>query len=134
MLLLAPMRAAAVLHRPVEPGVAGRRTASRAGLLAPDLLRSLADPTLEELLPAQPEPAPVPELRRAALILAKLGRLLPAVLAARCVPTSHADNGEVRPVQRAGSRSDGLSGAAAAGLRQIASARVPLENADRTRG
>ena len=64
VLLLAPMRAAAVLHRPVEQG--SPVVALRLGgeLLAPEPLRGLADPTVEELLPAQPEPAPVPELGR----------------------------------------------------------------------
>ena len=43
----------------------------------------LADPTVEELLPAQPETgAGARTWRRRRLILAKLGRLLPAVLAA----------------------------------------------------
>ena len=46
----------------------------------------LADPTVEQFLPAQPEPAPAPDLAPPALILAKLARLLPAVLAAPLRP------------------------------------------------
>src|SRR5689334_17231387 len=60
VLLLAPMRAAAVLHRPVEQGQAAVAVHLSAELLAPGPLRGLADPTVEELLPVQPEPAPVP--------------------------------------------------------------------------
>src|ERR1700722_10344383 len=81
VLLLAPVRAAAVLHRPLEQGVPAVALRLSTDLLAPGPLRGLADPTVEELLPAQPEPAPVPELAQSALILAKLARLLPAVLA-----------------------------------------------------
>ena len=90
MLLLAPVRAAAVLHRPLEQGFAGVALRLTADLLAPAPLRGLADPTVEELLPAQPEPAPVPELAQPALTLAKLGRLLPAVLAAPLPPDARA--------------------------------------------
>ena len=57
-LLLAPMRAAAVLHRPVEPGRRSSHWRLGAELLAPEPLRGLADPTVEEVLPAQPEPVP----------------------------------------------------------------------------
>jgi GTP cyclohydrolase II len=130
VLLLAPMRAAAVLHRAVEPGSPVVALHIGSELLAPGPLRGLADPTIEEVLPAQPEPAPVPELAQAALILAKLGRLLPAVLAAPVRPDVAAD------AERLGllsvSAADLLSypAAAAAGLRQIAAARVPLENAE----
>src|SRR6185503_2476608 len=80
VLLLAPVRAAAVLHRPLEHDLAVVALQLSAELLAPEPLRRLADPTIEQLLPAQPEPAPVPELALPALNLAKLGRLLPAVL------------------------------------------------------
>ena len=57
VLLLAPMRAAAVLHRPVEQGSPVVALHISSELLAPEPLRGLADPTVEELLPAQPEPA-----------------------------------------------------------------------------
>ena len=91
VLLLAPVRAAAVLHRPVEPGTQAMALRLGEELVAPESLRGLADPTVEELLPAQPEPAPVPALASAALILAKLARLLPAVLAAPLAPRAGED-------------------------------------------
>jgi GTP cyclohydrolase II len=130
VLLLAAMRAAAVLHRPVEQA-GGPVVALRLGkeLLAPEPLRGLADPTVEELLPARPEQATVPPLAPAALILAKLARLLPAVLAAPLGPRAEA---EARRLGLFAVPADDLMRyptAAAAGLRQIASARVPLENA-----
>jgi GTP cyclohydrolase II len=129
ILLLAPVRAAAVLRRPLEQGTAAVALRLSTELLAPGPLRGLADPTVEELLPAQPEAAPVPELAPFALILAKLARLLPAVLAAPIAP--HAAAGALRLGLLSIPAADLASYpvAAADGLRQIASARVPLENA-----
>jgi GTP cyclohydrolase II len=133
VLLLAPMRAAAVLHRPVEQGSPVVALVLSGELLAPETLRGMADPTVEGLLPAQPEPAPVPELAPAALILAKLGRLLPAVLAApvRADIDAAADMFGLFTVPAADLMA--YPAAAAAGMRQIASARVPLENAPDSR-
>jgi GTP cyclohydrolase II len=129
VLLLAAMRAAAVLHRPVEQGA--RIVALKLGkeLLAPEPLRGLADPTVEELLPADPEEAPVPGLAAAALILAKLARLLPAVLAAPLAPTAEDQARQLDLLVVPAADLLNYPNAAAASLRQIASARVPLENA-----
>ena len=81
VLLLAPVRAAAVLRRPVEPGRPA--IALRAGgLFEPALLRGLADPTARQILRDPPELEPAPDLAAAALALAKIARLLPAMLAA----------------------------------------------------
>jgi GTP cyclohydrolase II len=129
VLLLAPVRAAAVLHRPLEQDLAVVALQLSIELLAPEPLRVLADPTIEQLLPGQPAPAPVPELALPALSLAKLGRLLPAVLAA---PVRADAAAEVARLGLFSLRAGDLAGypvAAASGLRQIASARVPLENA-----
>jgi GTP cyclohydrolase II len=99
-------------------------------LLATRPLLSLADPTVEQLLPAQPEPvADRPEGAGAAVALAKLARLLPAVLVsrlrqgglssarARGLLTVHIDDILAYP------------DASAAGLTRVAEARVPLEGA-----
>jgi GTP cyclohydrolase II len=81
VLLLAPSRAAAILHR------AAREFAGPVGLRLPEgavslvAIRSLADPTQEHVTAGQL--APAPHHGNAALILAKLARLLPALLAAR---------------------------------------------------
>src|SRR4051794_18590091 len=91
VLLLAPVRAAAVLHRPLEQGTPAVALRLTTDLLAPGPLRGLADPTVDELLPTQPEAAPVPDLAPAALVLAKLARLLPAVLAAPIASSAEAE-------------------------------------------
>jgi GTP cyclohydrolase II len=129
VLVLAPMRAAAVLHRPVEQGSAAVAVHLGSDLLAPGPLRGLADPTVEELLPSQPEPGPVPELAQQALVLAKLGRLLPAVLAAPARPDAESVTKRLDLLSVPAADLTAYPVAAAVGLRQIASARVPLENA-----
>jgi GTP cyclohydrolase II len=129
VLLLARMRAAAVLHQPAEGGSPVVALSLSGELLTPELLRCLADPTVEGLLPTQPEPAPVPDLAGAALILAKLGRLLPAVLAAPARPDVGSDLARFGLFSVPAADLMAYPVAAAAGLRQIASAHVPLENA-----
>lgn len=81
VLLLAASRAAAVLNRalPEPAAVAALRLASP--LIDLETLRRLADPTLEQILPAL-EMVTAPETAEAALGLAKLARLLPAVIVA----------------------------------------------------
>jgi len=137
VLLLAPLRAAAVLQRPVAappPGDAdGRKmeegvVALRPGpaLLEPAALRRLADPVAERLLPELPELVPPPALAPAALALAKLGRLLPALVAAPARATAVAQLGLLSvPAE------DVLAypATAATTLARVAEARVPLEDA-----
>ena len=129
VLILAPMRAAAVLHRPLDPGTQAVALRLSSELLVPGLLRGLADPTVEELLPTEPEAAPAPALAPAALILAKLARLLPAVLAAPAAAHAQADAARLGLLGIPAADLAGYPLAAAEGLRQVASARVPLENA-----
>ena len=80
-LLLARPRASALLGRPVEVPI--KAFALSPALLDPTFLKSLADPTAEQMLPEEPLLAPVPALAEAAIRLSKLSRLLPAVIAAR---------------------------------------------------
>jgi GTP cyclohydrolase II len=126
VLLLAPTRAAAVLRRPV--GQAGGPPVALAlppPLLAAEPLARLADPTLEQTLPATPEPTEAPAAAPAALALAKLARLLPAVLAAPMAPGAEADPpAGVLGVPAA----DVLAyrPSAAASLRRLTEAQVPL--------
>lgn len=136
VLLLAPVRAAALLQRPVpldapEAGVVALRLPT--GLMDPARLRAFADPTADEILGAegqQLDRAATPPLAPAALQLAKLGRLLPALVAV--------------PLERAVGAVPGLMGVAAADilayphtaattLRAVGEARVPLEDAKDTR-
>ncbi|HEY4253454.1 MAG TPA: GTP cyclohydrolase II [Roseomonas sp.] len=133
VLLLAPVRAAAVLHRPVPQAQTDKTEESGAvalrlppALFDPDALRSLADPVATDLLPEAPERAPVPPLARAALALAKLGRLLPALVAAPA-PESAAARLALLSVP-AGDVLD-YPASAATSLRRVASAQVPLEDA-----
>ena len=128
-LLLAPSRAAAVLHRPVEHATAPVVLHLPYDLLTPDALRGLADPTAEQAWPDQPETVPqAPELAPEALALAKLARLLPAVLAAPARPdaTAEAARLELLAVPDAALRD---YPGAPTGLVRVAEARVPLENA-----
>jgi GTP cyclohydrolase II len=132
VLLLAPVRAAAVLHQPIDGGsVVALAVADQP--LEPKLLRGLADPTVENLLSAQPEPAPVPELAQPALSLAKLGRLLPAVLGAPVEPEGLAEAARLGLLSVPAADVVAYPAAAAAGLVQIASAQVPLQDAPDSR-
>lgn len=133
VLLLAPMRAAAVLHRPVQQGAPVMALHLNDDLLAPEPLRAMADPTVQEVLPSQPEPASIPELATSAVTLAKLGRLLPAVLAAPVRPDWQAETERLGLMQVPAADLDAYPAAAAAGLRRIASADVPLEGAPDSR-
>ena len=133
VLLLAPVRAAGVLHRPVEQGVPAVALRVAAELMAAEPLRALADPTMEQLLLDEPAPAPVPELAPAALALAKLARLLPATLVAPAIPDVAVEAARLGLASVSAEEVLAYPVAAAAGLRQIASARVPLEGAEDSR-
>jgi GTP cyclohydrolase II len=131
ILLLAPVRAAAVLHRPVS-GVEEEAAALRlpASLMDPDVLRSLADPTAEQLLPMEPERVAVPVGAPAALALAKLARLLPALVAAPAAEplAGRLDLLAVRAEDVLAYPMD-----VATSLTRVAEARVPLEDAPEAR-
>ncbi len=142
VLLVAPSRAAALVQNAVAPRAATAEVAPMPAaspeaaafrlspaLLDPGALRGLADPTLELVLPDVPQPTrDVPPLAAAALALAKLARLLPAVVAA---PAREAPEAGLL----AAGAADVLAypAAAAATLRPVAEAAVPLEGAPDTR-
>ncbi len=133
VLLLAPVRAAAVLQRPVphaaeEEGAVALRLPP--GLLAPEALRSLADPTAERLLPDNPERVPAPALAQAAIALAKLGRLLPAIVAA---PATEAAAQRLGLLSVPAPDVMAYPASAATSLVRVAEARVPLEDAPEAR-
>jgi GTP cyclohydrolase II len=139
VLLLAPVRAAAVLHRPVlhaagaeaaEEGAVALRLP--AALLEPAALRSLADPVAETQLPAgaAPDRVATPPLAAAALALAKLGRLLPALVAAKADPGAAARL-DLLGVPAADVLAYPMG--AATSLARVAEARVPLEDAPEAR-
>lgn len=134
VLLLSPVRASAILQRPVplnapDEGAVALRLPP--GLTAPERLRAFADPTAELLLGAEGhalERASLPPLAAAGLQLAKLGRLLPALVAAPSAGTMA--EGLLRV-----SAADLLAypASVATSLRQVGEARVPLEDSPDTR-
>ena len=126
VLLLAPTRAAAVLHQPVPPGPATALLLPPGKLTAAALL-ALADPTNTQ----GPPPAglaTLPAEAEAALVLAKLGRLLPAVLAAPAGPEAAASLLSVSPGSLLAAAHE-----TAGGLLRAAEARVPLAEAEDAR-
>lgn len=137
VLLLAPVRAAALLQRPVpldapEAGAVALRLPP--GLMDPARLRAFADPTAEQLLGTegqQLERAATPALALAALLLAKLGRLLPALVAVPVTDAARAAHQGLLTI----AAEDVLAypTTAATSLRVVGEARVPLEDAPDTR-
>ncbi len=133
LLLLAPSRAAAVMQRPVVsdgPAVAIRLTAL---LTNPEALRGLADPTVGQLLPEEHQRAEAPALAGSALALAKLARLLPAVVAVPARPDAEHMARERGLLSVAASDVQTYSLSMAEGLRRVAEAAVPLEGAPNAR-
>ncbi|PWS34987.1 GTP cyclohydrolase II [Falsiroseomonas bella] len=135
-LLLAPVRAAAVLQRPVPQGdLRGQSQEAVAlrlppSLLDPAVLRSLADPTAERLLPAEPERVSAPGLAPAAIALAKLAKLLPALVVA---PASDAAASRLDVLAVGAEQVLSYPDTAAGTLGRVAEARVPLEDAPEAR-
>lgn len=122
VLLLEPARAAALLHRPVEPAPHALALPD----LEPGLLRALADPTrTPPSAQAAARSVPAPAESAAALALAKLARLLPALLAGRPRPDA-----ALAPLMEVAA-ADVLAYPAgeAAALVRVAEARVPLAEA-----
>jgi GTP cyclohydrolase II len=132
MMLLAATRAAAVLHRPMQPADAAVALRLTPALLRAPALQALADPTLEQTRAEMPVPVPAPASAGAALTLVKLSRLLPAALAASAAPDA------VAAAARAGILSVPAADAAAypeagiAGLTRVTDAHVPLDSAEDT--
>ena len=131
-LLLTPVRAAALLRRPMAP--AGAAIAFRtAGLLDPATLRGLADPTMAQLLADPPELAAAPKLAPAAIALAKLARLLPAMLAAPVAGGATERAHALGLLTVATGDVLAYPDAAALSLRRVAETQVPLEAAEDAR-
>jgi GTP cyclohydrolase II len=99
-------------------------------LLNPDALRSMADPTFEQMLPEEPVLAAwSPAGAGAALMLAKLGRLLPAMLVAPLKPSWHSVTLERHILSVSADDVLAYPVAMAAGVVRVAEAAVPLEGA-----
>lgn len=133
VLLLAPVRAAAVLRQPVDQATTCVAVSLPEAFFQPETLRALADPTVRQPVAKTPlAMTTVPALAPAALALAKLGRLLPAVLAVTPKPDADlSERGNITLSERGiitVSAADVLAYPhnEAAGLRKVASAPVPL--------
>ncbi len=126
VMLLAPARAAAVLGRRMRPRAHAVAVQVVDILTDMNALRGLADPTLDQAVRKPPLEAPLPPLARAALALAKLGQLLPAVLAAPARAAATAEAERLRLLCVAAVDVLGYPTATAVRLRKVAEARVPL--------
>ncbi len=131
VILFAPVRGAAVLRRPAD-GDATVIAASLPDALAnPDALRGLADPTAVQPVTAGMQSVEAPTGAAAAIALAKVGRLLPAVLAVP--PASLIDLADRGLIAVAADDVLAYPAMEGAGLRIVASAEVPLVDAPDSR-
>ncbi len=130
VLLLAPIRASAVLHHAFAADVHAVALRLPPALLTPEILHALADPTFPQTPDIHPEAIPAPADADAALALIKLSRLLPAVL----VAPAQADTVAQQTLLRVGAEDVRTYPATAAvSLRKLVETRVPLEDAEDTR-
>jgi GTP cyclohydrolase II len=127
VMLLAPARAAAVLGRRAPPRAQAVAIQVADSLADPEALRALADPTADRPVRKLPVETHVPALAGAALALAKLGRLLPAALAAPAGPSAQADAARIGLLSVAADDVLAYPAAAATSLRRVAEAHVPLD-------
>ncbi|HET6184318.1 MAG TPA: GTP cyclohydrolase II [Acetobacteraceae bacterium] len=132
VLLVAPVRAAAILHRPVPPDPAVALELPGPLLTVPSV-QALADPTLPQERPSAPTPAAAPEAAPAALMLVKLSRLLPAVLAAPARPDAARTLARLGLLSVPAADAAAYPGAGVAGLTRVTEALVPLDDANETR-
>ena len=128
VLLVSPVRAAAILRHTVDP-LAPAIGLTTNGLFDPALLRGMADPTAAQLVRDPPQLAPAPRQAAAALALAKVARLLPAMLAAPVRPDAVAQAAARGLLAVDGAHVLGHPDREAARLVRVAEARVPLESA-----
>jgi GTP cyclohydrolase II len=129
VLILAPARAAAILRTPMSADTTAIAVELPDSLYKIETYQSLADPTaiqpkVREVL----HTVPPPPFANAAMALAKIGRLLPALLA---VPLPGATPPGLIEVDVADIL--GYAESEVAGLRQIVSADVPLTDAPDSR-
>lgn len=130
MLLLAPIRAAAAIRQSVDISAAVTAVSLPPALLAADTLRAMADPTADQpSLGERPVTVAPPPDAIAALNLAKLARLLPAVIAVPARDDVAADPDRFGLVS---APADGVlryPTLEVAGLKLIAAAPVPMADA-----
>ncbi len=130
VLLLAPIRASAVLHRPFAHDVRAVALHLPGDASMPETLHALADPTFPQIPDMALTVTTAPQDADAALMLAKLARLLPAVLVAPA-RTDVAAQQALLHVPANDIRA--YPATAAVSLRKLVETRVPLEDAEDTR-
>ena len=131
-LILTPMRAASLLRRPFR-GHAPVAFRGPSSTWTEDGLRRLADPVLDAGSVPEFEDAAAPETAETALLLAKMGLLLPVVLAVPA-PAPAAESAArlgITTVREEDVRS--APERMAASLRIVTEAAVPLDGAENTR-
>jgi GTP cyclohydrolase II len=131
LMLFAPVRGAAVLRRAADGDASVIAVVLPKALANPDALRGLADPTEVQPTTTGMLPAEVPPGAAAAIALAKLGRLLPAVLAV--TPASLTDLTDRALIAVAADEVLSYPAMEGSGLRIVASAQVPLVDAPDSR-
>ncbi len=105
------------------------RCCTSRALLEPAVLRGLADPTAEQILPGEPAAAAVPAEAAAALALTKLARLLPCVLAAPLRPDALARAATLALLSVPAADVLAYPAGMASRLNRVAEAEVPMEDA-----
>ncbi len=134
VLILAPARAAAILRAALPGDATAVAVALPSPLVKTSIFQALADPLAAQLpLRDALRLVPTPLLADAALGLAKIGRLLPAIVAVQCsrdVETAIAEHGVI---EVAAADVLAYSEIEVAGLRRIVSAEVPLNDAPDSR-
>lgn len=134
VLILAPARAAAILRAPMSADAAAAAVSLPAVSATIGIYQALADP-----MAAQPsvrdvlQAVPAPSLSDAAIGLAKIGRLLPAILAAALPKDAAADSAGHGLVAVAAADVMSYAEIEVTGLAQIVSADVPLNGAPDSR-
>lgn len=126
-LVLSPLRAATLLRRPVASEAAVVALQLPVESCRPEVLAGVADPSAAQIGPDKRELVAVPDLAPAALSLLKLARLLPAAVA---VPLGSEPGPERGLIVVPAADVLGYRTAAAASLRRVAEAIVPLEGAE----
>lgn len=134
LLILAPTRAAAILREPMSADAAAVAVDLPDSLYNIEVYQSLADPTAKQpKIRETLRSVPPPQAADAALLLAKIGRLLPAVVAVPMGDSAALAAGKSGLVTVAVSDILSYADNEVAGLRQIVSADVPLNGASDSR-
>jgi GTP cyclohydrolase II len=134
VLILAPARAAAILRAPMSADAVAVAVTLPDSLAKIDVYQSLADPmAFQPAVRDRIRGVPAPAFSEAAILLAKIGRLLPAILAVPVVSGSAALIASHGVVEALATDVLAYAETEVVGLRQIVSADVPLTDAPDSR-